>query len=199
MSHRSGSRSLASMTQSKLYPYRDSIICLSCCCPVWNSRIQRASGLFTCPNHLQMIQILGWANSEPWIWAWVIAKVVSAGSLSTTRVGSQALLVLGGPVLPPAGGRVSSPVLMPSGHFTCTLSFRASSIVLCSRDAETPLSQGAWPLSSLPSSGLDHLCFTTRARSTIAQARCKAGSLECYSQRWGWASYHILLPSVQLF
>ena len=40
---------------------------------LWNSR----SGPFTNPNHLQTILILGWANSEPWIWAWVAAELVS--------------------------------------------------------------------------------------------------------------------------
>lgn len=40
---------------------------------LWNKK----NGLFTHLNCSQMMQILGWANLEPWIWPWVVAELVS--------------------------------------------------------------------------------------------------------------------------
>lgn len=78
---------------------------------------------------VQMIDILGWANSEPRIWVWVVAELLSLsalpcrqGELSRTR--------------PPNVIRISSLALMPwnAGRggwlLTCTHASRVSSTVL---------------------------------------------------------------------
>jgi hypothetical protein len=64
-----------------------------------------------CPNCLQMIKILGRANSEPWV---VAESEHWLSLIHTTRPSSLALLQLGH-LIPPAvgGGSVSSPALMP--------------------------------------------------------------------------------------
>ena len=78
MSHWSGSRPLASVTPSVLDPYGNSSQ-ISCCCSVsWSCVMCPAA---TYPNQSQMIQILGWASSEPWIWAWVAADLVKPPAL----------------------------------------------------------------------------------------------------------------------
>ena len=56
------------------------ILLLPCVMEVLQLWISRASP-FMHPNHLQMIQILGWANSETWIWAWVVTELVSTLTL----------------------------------------------------------------------------------------------------------------------
>ena len=67
MSHWSGSRSLAFVTASKVNPPWAS----SCCCPLsWRSCCFRTAGLAL--SHIPVIQ----ANSEPWIWTWVVAELV---------------------------------------------------------------------------------------------------------------------------
>jgi hypothetical protein len=62
------------------------------------------TGPFMFPNHLQMIQVLGWINSELWIWAWVVAEVVSVlallspyhqGELSSTALARQSDTTIG--------------------------------------------------------------------------------------------------------
>jgi hypothetical protein len=37
---------------------------------------------YTCSKNSQMVQVLKWANSKPWIWAWVIGELVSPWALS---------------------------------------------------------------------------------------------------------------------
>jgi hypothetical protein len=60
----------------------------------------RKTGPFTHHNHKQMIQTLEWVKSKPWIWAWVVAELVSFQALIlTTKASSPALLWLGHPKL----------------------------------------------------------------------------------------------------
>lgn len=63
---------------------------------------------------------LEWTLSEPWIWAWVIEGPVSPPALPyphyQDKLSSTALLTPpNAPMLPNAGGRVSSLVLIPQG------------------------------------------------------------------------------------
>jgi hypothetical protein len=64
-----------------------------------------------------MIYVLGWTNSEPWIWACVVAELVSSSALPYlhTKASSLALVWIGHPVPPSAGGKISSLALMPLG------------------------------------------------------------------------------------
>lgn len=96
---------------------------------------------FKHPNHLQMIQVLGWADSEIWIWVWLMAELISLLALPSlhSRVSSPAGLWLGQPMLPSAGGRGSSHVLV-GAWLTPTHAFRASSTVLPSQCVEPTLS-----------------------------------------------------------
>ena len=79
---------------------------------LWISR----TGPFILPNHLQMVEMLGWAISEPWIRAWVGTELVSAPALPYLHHQGElsALLQLGHPNQPSVGGRFSTPALMPS-------------------------------------------------------------------------------------
>ena len=45
---------------------------------LWISR----TGHSLCPCRSQMMEILGWADSEPWIWAWVVAGCSACESLT---------------------------------------------------------------------------------------------------------------------
>lgn len=55
---------------------------------------------FKHPNPSQMIEILGCANSEAWMWAWVVVELVSVSSLPYphSQVSSPALLWLDHPM-----------------------------------------------------------------------------------------------------
>ena len=102
--------------------------------------------------------MLGWANSEPWIWAWMVAELVSPPALqhppqqSALQRCLPRLLSLccgwqgAGSALPPlrlARSRVSSPALIPSGRLTCTYASEASSTVLPRQGAGPALSRAA--------------------------------------------------------
>lgn len=78
-------RSLASATTSILDPHRDSqasCCCLSCGDPA-------AMDLQDWPLHVvlqvQDEKMLGWANSKPWIWASVVAELVSLPAFLHSR------------------------------------------------------------------------------------------------------------------
>lgn len=139
-SHRSGSRSLASVTSSVLDAGRGSSR-LSCCCPVfmqilqlWISRI----GPFTHPNHSQMIWTLGWANAESWIWAECKPSCSDHGSSLSAQQGELSGLAVARPTPSAAKGRcqgqisyshalrTGSPSLMPpeSAPLSCPVKVR---------------------------------------------------------------------------
>ena len=129
MSHWSGSRSLASVTSSILDPHWN-FSQLSCVLEILQQLWISRTGPFMCPNNSHMVQILGWANSAPWIWAWGAAELVS--SMSVLYLNHQGEISntaqQGHPVPPSAGGRVISPTLVPSGQLTSTIVVRASSL-----------------------------------------------------------------------
>jgi hypothetical protein len=82
MSQCSDWRPLASATLSILGPHRDSFW-ISCCCPVsWSS-----CSFGSLEESLHLLQQfidevgVGWANSEPWIWAWVVAELIIPAAL----------------------------------------------------------------------------------------------------------------------
>jgi hypothetical protein len=72
----SDTRPLASAIPSILEPYQDSSG-ISCCCPVsWRSCNFRSAGqALSCAPAVHRWVDVGWANSEPWVWAWVSAEV----------------------------------------------------------------------------------------------------------------------------
>jgi hypothetical protein len=82
--NRSGSRPLAFATLSMLDPHQDSSQ-LSCCCPVsWRACSFSSAG--PAPSYHMLQQFIdgvhvGWANSKPWVWAWVLAELVSPPAL----------------------------------------------------------------------------------------------------------------------
>ena len=80
MSHWSGSRALASVTPSILDPHLDSSG-LSCCCPEDpEALIQQAWPFLESQRSTNDVD-LEWVNSESWIWACVVAELVSMSAL----------------------------------------------------------------------------------------------------------------------
>jgi hypothetical protein len=85
----SGSRSLASDSYDTINigSSLEGISMLFCCImeilQPWDSR----TGPFVHPDHLQMIQILGWTYSKPWIWACMVAELVSPPALPYPPLG----------------------------------------------------------------------------------------------------------------
>lgn len=82
---------------------------------------------------------MGFTDSEPWIWNWVVAELVRPPAcwlslIHTTTASFPALLQLGHPW---ARGRVSSPAFMPSGlvHLGLSHAIKATSILLPRQDA----------------------------------------------------------------
>lgn len=112
--------------------------------------------------------MLGWTNSEPWIWTWEITELVShkLTCCHITRVSSLGLLWLAHLMLHQARGRASLPAL------TCALATRASS-TCCLGEVQGPLS---WMLQSvrdrastpiLRTSGLAHPPTADRERQEV--------------------------------
>jgi hypothetical protein len=128
MSHWAGS--LASVTPSILTPHQESslvILLLPCVTQILQLWISR-TGPFTHPNHSHMIQIWEWANSEPWIWVWVAAELVST-RLPVLYPHHQHKFSSTALARPPSGTLplpACSPALIPSSQLTHIFTSRAS-------------------------------------------------------------------------
>jgi hypothetical protein len=79
-----GLRPLASATPSVLDPHQESSR-IFCCCPVtWDP----AELVLQDQTFLMIMgKALGWANSKPWIWAWVVAELVLQPASSPVPLG----------------------------------------------------------------------------------------------------------------
>ena len=140
------------------------LLCVMEILQLWNSR----TGPFMCPNHLQMIKILEWANSEPWVWAQVVTGVVSTQS-ALPSLHLQGELSSAAPARPPSADMGRRQVLLsfPDALWAgpCAPTPPEPAPLCCPVKACGPFSLGLQPSRAWASSpallplGLDHPCL----------------------------------------